>query len=128
MSILAGVFILALYKATENVWDKAFDAAWEPVDESLKARFFRWAGKDQASQREAAFAKAADTAYRNTLRQTADPQQAEKILNALNNKLDKRTAGALAEEGAKLMLFSATPDVPRLADLCQRRLNKRPHP
>lgn len=61
-AILTGIFIVALYKTTELVWEKVFDAAWEPVDETLKARSKRWAGRDKASQREVAFAKAAQAA------------------------------------------------------------------
>lgn len=42
---LTGLFIFGLYKATEKIWEKGFDAAWEPVDEALKKRFTRWAGR-----------------------------------------------------------------------------------
>ena len=45
MELLTGVFIVALYKATEKIWEKGFDAAWTPVDEALKTRFSRWAVK-----------------------------------------------------------------------------------
>jgi len=123
MELITGLFIFGLYKATEKIWDKGFDAAWEPVDEALKARFAHWAGKGKEAERRAAFAKAAEIARANTLRAAADPQQAQKILDALNGGRDKKGAKALAEEGAKLMLFSATPDVPRLTRLCQERLH-----
>ena len=43
MEILAGLFIVGLYKATEKIWEKGFDAAWTPVGEALKERFTRWA-------------------------------------------------------------------------------------
>ena len=122
MEILTGLFIVGLYKATEKIWEKGFDAAWEPVGLALKERFTRWAGKDKETERQAAFARAAVVARANTLRYAADLQQAEKILNALNGERDKRGAEALAEEAAKLMLFSATPDVPRLTEICHRTL------
>jgi tetratricopeptide (TPR) repeat protein/energy-coupling factor transporter ATP-binding protein EcfA2 len=122
MEVLTGLFIVGLYKATEKIWEKGFDAAWEPVGEALKGRFTRWAGRDKETERQAAFARAAKVARANTLRHAADPQQAEKILDALNGERDKRGAEALAEEAAKLMLFSAAPDVPRLTEICHRTL------
>jgi hypothetical protein len=106
MEILTGLFILGLYKATEEIGEKGFDAAWEPVGEALKEHFTRWAGRDKETERQAAFARAAEVARANTLRYAADPQQAEKILDALNGERDRRGAEALAEEAAKLMLFS----------------------
>ena len=42
MEILTGLFIVGLYKATEKIWEKGFDAAWEPVGLALKERFTRW--------------------------------------------------------------------------------------
>jgi len=122
MEPITGLFIFGLYKATEKIWDKAFDAAWEPVDEALKKRFARWAGTDKESQRQAAFEKAAEIACANTLRIAADPPQVQQILDALNSGRDRRNAEAMAEEAAKLMLFSAAPDVPRLTEICQRTL------
>jgi len=122
MEVLTGLLIVGLYKATEKIWEKGFDAAWEPVGEALKGRFTRWAGRDKETERQAAFARAAGIARANTLRYAADPQQAEKILDALNGERDKRGAEALAEEAAKLMLFSAAPDVPRLTEICHRTL------
>jgi len=122
MELTTALFIFALFKATETFWEKGFDAAWEPVDEALKKRFKHWAGKGKEAERQAAFAQAADVARANTLRYAAEPQQTERILDALNGERDRRGAEALAEEAAKLMLFSATPDVPRLTALCQKRL------
>ncbi|MBM4432341.1 MAG: hypothetical protein FJ026_18635, partial [Chloroflexi bacterium] len=120
--VLTGIFIPALYKAIETIWEQSIKAAWKPGSEAIKERFFRLAGKDQESQRRAAFSRAAEMAHTNTMRQAADPQQAAKILNVLNSKQDKRGAEALAEEAAKLLLFSAAPDVPRLTAACQRNL------
>ena len=122
MEILTGLFIVGLYKATEKIWEKAFNAAWEPVGEELKARFFRWASRDQESHRRVAFLRAAEIACALTLRQAVESEQAERILAVLNSEGDKRGAEALAEESAKLMLFSAIPDVHRLTDLCNRTL------
>jgi hypothetical protein len=122
MEILTGLFIVGLYKATEKIWEKGFDAAWTPVGEALKERFTRWAGRDKETERQAAFARATKVAHANTLRYAADPQQAEQILDALNGERDKRGTEAMAEEAAKLMLFSATPDVPRLTEICHRTL------
>ncbi|MCI0551879.1 MAG: hypothetical protein L0287_13065 [Anaerolineae bacterium] len=67
MDPLTGLFLFGLYKATEKVWDNAFDAAWEPVDDSLKSTFQRWAGKGEEKRRQAAFAHAAEIARKNTL-------------------------------------------------------------
>jgi tetratricopeptide (TPR) repeat protein len=123
MEPVTALFILGLYKATEKIWEKAFDAAWGPVDEALKARFTRWAGKGKEAERKSAFEKAAAVARANTLRTAADPQQAKRILDALGGERDRRGAQALAEEAAKLMLFSAAPDVPRLAEICRHTLS-----
>jgi len=123
MELITGLFIFGLYKATERIWKKGFDAAWEPVDEALKARFTRWAGKGKEAERRAAFETAARIARANTLRTAADPQQAERILGALDGERDRRGAEALAEEAVKLMLFSAAPDVPRLSEICRHTLS-----
>ena len=122
LTLAAAIFTWALWVAIEQIVENAADAAWEGAAGQLKARFLRWAGKDKQAQRQAAFFKAAEIAHTNTLRYAADPQQTEKILDALNSERDKSGAEALAEEGAKLMLFSAVPDVPRLTTLCQERL------
>ena len=99
MELLTGVFIVALFKATELLWEKGFDAAWDPVGEGLKKRFTRWAGKDKASQRRAAFDKAVPVATERTVQQAIDPAQAEKILKALDSVGNREGAEALAEEG-----------------------------
>ncbi|MDH4136309.1 MAG: hypothetical protein OEW09_06265 [Anaerolineae bacterium] len=111
MEILTGLFIIGLYKATEKIWEKGFDAAWEPVGEALKERFTRWAGRDKESQRWAAFVEAADRARRLTVEQARGRETTQAILEALDAKRNKDEAQATAEEGAKLMLFSAHPDV-----------------
>ncbi len=120
--VLTGLFLVALYKATEKFWEKGFDAAWEPLGGALKERVTRWAGRDKASLRRVAFAEAVNVARANTLRYAADPQHAAKVLKELDESLDRSAATAFAEEAAKLMLFSATPDVPRLTELCHRTL------
>jgi hypothetical protein len=106
----------------EKIWEKGFEAAWTPVGEALKNRFTHLAGKDQESQRRAAFEKAAKAARTLTLQKARDRHQAERILDLLDGKLDKSIAEEFNEEAAKLMLFSAAPDVPRVKALCQRRL------
>ena len=122
--LISGALFFALYKATEKIWGKVFDAAWEPlIGERLKALFTRWAGKDKEALRQEAFARAVEIAQGNTLRSAVDRQQAGKILCTLNSGLDTKRAEALAEEAAKLMLFSASPDVPRLTELCNRTLH-----
>jgi hypothetical protein len=122
VELVTGLFIVGLYKATEKIWEKGFDAAWAPVDEALKKRFARWAGRDKEGQRQAAFSRAAGVARANTLRYAADPDAAARILDVLDSERDPEGAKALAGEAAKLMLFSATPDLPRLTELCQKRL------
>ena len=42
------------------------------------------------------------------------------MLDLLDGKIDKRAAEALAEEGAKLLLFADHPDLDRLTRVCQR--------
>jgi hypothetical protein len=123
VDILAGPFFVALYNAAEEFWKKGFDAAWTPVGKALKEHFARWAGTDQESQRRAAFARSAGHSRELTTCQAAAPSSAERVLAALNSEHDPKGAGALAEEAAKLMLFSATLDVPRLTRLCQAHLN-----
>jgi thioredoxin-like negative regulator of GroEL len=122
ITITGSLFVFVLYKTTEKIWEKALDVTWDPIDQPLKERFARWIGADQATQRQEAFAQAAETARANTLRLAADREQARQILYALNNPKDRRSVEALAEEAAKLMLFSAAPDVPRLTQICQRTL------
>jgi len=122
MEILTGLFIIGLYKATEKIWEKGFDAAWEPVGEALKERFTRWAGRDKEGQRRAAFVEAAHRARRLTMEQARDRETTQAILKALDAERNKEAAEALAAEGAKLMLFSAHPDVHRLTQLCTEEL------
>jgi len=125
MEILtAGLFTAALYKALETLWEQSVKAAWKPGSEEIKAHFLSLAGKDQESRRRAAFARATEIARAKTMtmRTAPDLQQAKRILDLLDGKLDKRVADAFAQEAAKLMLFSANPDVPRLTEICNRAL------
>jgi hypothetical protein len=108
LTIAAGLFIYGLYKATEKIWEKGLDAAWTPVDEALKTRFTRWAGRGQEAERRAAFEKAAAIARANTLRTAADPQQAGRILDALNGERDKKGAEALALSPLSFPISSPT--------------------
>ena len=77
-------------------------------------------GKDKASQRRAAFNKAAVAARANTIKTAVDPETARKVLGLLDGKIDKRAAEVLGEEGAKLLLFADRPDLDRLSRVCQR--------
>lgn len=86
----------------------------------MKGRFARLAGTGKERQRQVAFTKAAEVARENTLRNAPDRQQVETIFEMLDENLDRSAAEALTEETAKLMLFSAAPDVPRLTNLCRR--------
>ncbi|MCA9946988.1 MAG: NACHT domain-containing protein, partial [Anaerolineales bacterium] len=114
MSLLAGFFFVGLYKATEKIFDKMFDAAWEPVDESLKARFKRWAGKGKEKEREAAFSQAAEFARQRVLNDAPDQKQAEAIFNALNAAENERVAAALADFGSQTLLIGGRPDTDKL--------------
>jgi hypothetical protein len=107
----AFLFIVGLYKATEQIWEKGFDAAWEPVGLTLQERFTCWAGRDKESQRQAAFVEAADRGRRLMVEQARDRETTQGILESLDAERNKDAAEALAEERAKLMLFSAHPDV-----------------
>ena len=111
MEILTGLFIRGLYEATEKIWEKRFDAAWEPVGLTLQERFTCWAGRDKESQRRAAFVQATDRARRLTVEQARDRETTQALQETLDAERNKEAAQALAEEGAKLMLFSAHPDV-----------------
>ena len=114
MGVLTGLFFIGLFKVTEKIFDKVFDAAWEPVDESLKARFKRWAGKGKEKEREAAFTQAIATAHARTLQDTPDQTQAEVIFEAINAAENERVATALAELGSQTLLIGGTPDVGKL--------------
>jgi hypothetical protein len=79
--------------------------------------------RDKESQRRAAFVEAAARARRLTVEQARDRETTQAILEALDAERSKDAAEALAEEGAKLMLFSAHPAVPRLTQLCTGKLH-----
>ena len=106
MAPLTGLFLFGLYKVTEKVWDKAFDAAWEPVDDSLKTTFQQWGGKGEEKVRMAAFAHAAELARRNTLADADDPSQTAAILDALNHERNREIAETLAEIAGNLLYLS----------------------
>ena len=117
--VTGGIFLVALYKALEKVWDKAFGAAWGPVDKALKEKFTMLAGKDKTSERWAAFKAAHETARALTIRQASDRGEAERIFEVLDGKLDKSAARDLADEASKLLLASAEPDLPRMTQAVQ---------
>ncbi len=118
--ILTGLLTAALFRAVEKIWEESAKAAWTPGTDAIRARVLRWTGKDRESQRRAAFGKAAATARANTVKRAGDPAVARKVLDILDGKVDKRAAEALAEEGAKLLLFADRPDLDRLTRVCQR--------
>jgi hypothetical protein len=47
MEPFTSLFVMALYKATEKIWEKGFDATWALLDETLKTHFARWPGKGE---------------------------------------------------------------------------------
>ncbi len=118
--ILTGLLTAALFRAVEKIWEESAKAAWTPGTDAIRARVLRWTGKDRESQRRAAFDKAATTARGNTVKRAGDPATARKVLDLLDGKVDKRVTEALAEEGAKLLLFADQPDLNRLTQVCQR--------
>ena len=118
--IITGLLTAALFRAVEKIWEESAKAAWTPGTDAIRARVLRLTGKDKASQRRAAFNKAAVAARANTIKTAVDPETARKVLGLLDGKIDKRAAEALAEEGAKLLLFADRPDLDRLTRVCQR--------
>ena len=89
---------------------------------ALKDRFTMLAGKDKTSQRWQAFQKADKTARDQTIRQSPDRAEAERIFQVLDGTLDMSAARELADEMAKLMLTSAEPDLPRMTQIVKRTL------
>lgn len=120
--ILTGLLTAVLFRAVEKIWEESAKAAWTPGTDAIRARVLHWTGKDRESQRRAAFDKAATTARANTIKRAGDPAAARKVLDLLDGKVDKRAAEALAEEGAKLLLFADHPDFDRLSLVCHRTL------
>ena len=118
--IITGLLAAALFRAVEKIWEESAKAAWTPGTDAIRARVLRWTGKDKEGLRRAAFGKAATVARANTVKRASDPEIAEKVLGLLEGKIDKRAAQALAEEGAKLLLFADQPDLDRLTRICQR--------
>ena len=47
MEIVTGLFIVGLYKATEKIWEKEFDAAWTLVSEALEGALHPLGGERQ---------------------------------------------------------------------------------
>lgn len=122
MDLLTGLFVTSLFQAVEKIWEKVFDAAWDPLDVELKDRFTRQAGKGAESERRKAFTRASNKAKRATISQAEDSQQTETILKVLNRDANPKTAHILAEEAAKVLLFSEQPDVERMIDISEKQL------
>ena len=66
--IITGLLTAALFRAVEKIWEESAKAAWTPGTDAIRARVLRLTGKDKASQRRAAFGKAAATARANTIK------------------------------------------------------------
>ncbi len=122
MNILAGILIVSLYEVSKKLFDKGFDAAWEPVGDSLKVRFAKWAGTDEESKRKAAFAALTQVAVERTIAKANDRTQAQRILELLLGLADKKVAEALAHEAGKLMLISDQPDVDQMVVAASKHL------
>ena len=63
MEILTGLFIVGLYKATEKIWEKGFDAAWEPVGLARGEKVDDWARSRAYGSLKALVGMATDTEY-----------------------------------------------------------------
>lgn len=122
MDYLIGIFVQALFKATETIWERTFDAAWDPLNASLKDRFLRFAGKDKESDRRKAFSRANDAAIRKTIREAENDIVTKKILDLVNRDTNPKVASALAEEASKVLIFSNQPDIAKMEALCSREL------
>ena len=122
MSIFTAILIFSLYEVSKKLFDKGFDAAWEPVGDSLKSRFKKWAGTDEESKRQAAFAALAEVARERTISNANNPEQAELILFTLNEQANEPLAKALAQEAAKLILLSDQPDINQMVLVTQKHL------
>ncbi len=122
MEIIAGLFLTALYQLTEKVWEKGLDAAWDPLQESLKSTFSRLAGKDQETKRREQFAEAYRKAIRYTTKRAQNPEEAAEILSVLDKGIRPTAVAVLAEEAAKVVLYADSPDMERMAQTCQESL------
>ena len=120
--LLAAPFAFLLFKAVEVTVENLFGAPSAQAEGALKGLIQHWTKRDTEGQRQAAFGRAVEKARERTWHGADAPQQARAILDALLDKGDEATAGAFAEEAARLMLFSASPDLPRLTKLCREKL------
>ena len=122
MDPLTGLFLFGLYKAAEKVWDKAFDAAWEPLKEAIKAKGQQWTGKGGEAQLQEAITNAAIAAREYTLENASDPALAKQVVQILADDSHQDLLLTLAEEGRKLLSSLKKPDIRRLTALCQEHL------
>ena len=122
MDLLVGLFVTGLYQAVEKIWEKSFDAAWEPIDSGLKERFNRLAGKGTETERKKAFARASEKARRLTVKGAKNPQEADAILAMLNRDVNLQTAAILAEEASKVLLFAEEPDLERMIEVASKQI------
>ena len=119
---LADIFVQALFKATEMIWEKSFNAAWDPVHSGLLEKFTQLAGKDKERERRKAFKKASEAAIKATIARSGDPDEARKILSVVTGSTNPRLALLLAEESSKVLLFADQPDLERMLAICQREV------
>jgi hypothetical protein len=122
MSILTGILIISLYEVSKKLLEKGFDAAWEPVGDSLKDRFKRWAGTDEESKRQTTFAVLVEVARERTILKMDNSIQTKTILQTFDQTTNKQLAVKLAEESGKLILLSDEPDIDQMVSVTQKHL------
>lgn len=105
-----------LFKAVETIVEKIVEAAWEPSYKNTKEHIFRWMNKDEESKRREVFAKAVAIARQSTIK-SCEPQQAEQVLNLMDDQDFQDVTVRVADEAVKIMLFSDTPDIDGLTEL-----------
>jgi len=119
--IITGLLTAALFRAVEKIWEESAKAAWMAGADAIRARVLRLTRKDKESQRRIAFGKAAAAARANIIKRANDSALTEKVLVLLDGEIDTRAAEALAEEGARLLLFADRPDLDRLTRVYTQR-------
>ena len=122
MDPITGLFLFGLYKATEKVWDKTFDAALDLIKDAIKAKGKEWAGKGSEDQLQEAITNAAIVAREFTLVNADDRDLTRQVLNVLADDSHQDLLLTLAEEGRKLLSSLKKPDVRRLTAHCQEHL------
>ncbi|BCL33859.1 NACHT domain-containing protein [Nostoc sp. MS1] len=114
-----------LFKAVEAIVTKIVESAWEPAKAGLQESIRRRVGKDEESKRSEVFAQAVATARQQTIKETDDFQKAEQVLKLIDDPDFQDVRPRVAEEAAKIMLFSDTPDIDSLTKLLSKYLGYR---